>query len=215
MHKTRVTLTHMKTSTSALTVVRRFKRWPWVLASALALLLLAPLVYYFLILDWHGRPYCHKQIMLSLKVWMDDEGKNMNSGTNAFPNVGGVGKDSMEAIHEEMGTMDWAKNYRYVPGLHEDDPGRLVLMYVAQPTRWTWHGPPPTIFKDKKWIIVPVDFESQPGRPGECSERISEEEFKIRLRGTLEFVRTNARPNWQQVVAEHTAFLNELERGRK
>lgn len=181
----------------------------------LALILLAPPTYYFLILDWSGRPFCHKQIMLSLRLWMDDRSKNTNDSLNVFPNVGGVSKDSLETIREEMGTMDWAKNYRYVPGLHEGDPARLVLMYMSEPTRWTWHGSPPTIFTPKKWIVVPVDFESQPGKPGECSERISEGEFKSRLRGTLEFVRTNARPDWRIVVAEHTQFLESLERSTK
>jgi hypothetical protein len=205
----------MKPDASVRTTVRRGRRWPWVLAFALSLLVIVPLVYYFLILDWEGRPCCHKNIMLSLRLWMGDEGKSMNGGPNVFPNVGGVGKASMEAIHEEMGSMEWAQNYRYVPGLHEDDPRQLVLMYVAEPTRWTWHGQAPTIFTEKKWIIVPVDFESKPGRPGECSERISEEEFKSRLRETLEFIRTNARPNWQTVVAEHTKFLESLERSNK
>jgi hypothetical protein len=201
----------MKSDGSKQITVRRVRRWPWVLVSALALLVIVLLCYYFLILDWHARPFCHKQIMMSLRLWMDDGGKNMNSGTNAFPNVSGVGKDSMEAIREEMGSMEWAKNYRYVPGLHEDDPRQLVLMYVSEPTRWTWHGLPPTIFTEKKWIVVPVDFTSVLG-PGECSERISTATFKQRLRETIEFVRTNARPNWQTIVAEQTAFLESLER---
>jgi hypothetical protein len=191
--------------------IRRARRWPWVLGFTLLLMVTVPLGYYYLLLDWQGRPFCHKQITLSFKLWMDDNGGNLNSGTNIFPNVGGTGKASLEAIREEMGgSMEWAKNYRYIAGLREDDPGHLVLMYLDQPTRWTWHGPPPTIFKDKKWIVVRVDFESVFG-PGECSERISTEDFKKRLGETMDFVRTNARPNWQTVVLEHSKFLETLE----
>jgi len=174
-----------------------------------AILIALPLGFYFFILDWSDRPYCHKQFHLSFDTWMLDR------GTNVFPNSGGVGQGSLAAIREEMGgRMDWARGYRYVPGLREDDPGRLVLMYMERPTRWTWHGAPPTIFKERAWILVPVDF-AMGGRtnmgPGECSERVGAGEFKTRLRETIEFVRTNQRPHWQTVVSEHTQFLEALE----
>ena len=66
-------------------------------------------------------------------------------------------------------------------------------------------------FKEKKWLVVPVDFGL--GRPvqGELSERITTDDFKRRLGATIDFVRTNQRPNWQTVVAEHTKFLQSLE----
>lgn len=165
--------------------------------------------YYHLILDSRGQPYCHKQIMLSFECWMID-----SKNSNAFPNIGGRSADSVVAISDQMnGHMDWVKNYRYVPGLQKDDPGDLVLMYVAQPTRWTWHGQKPTIFKDKAWIVVPVDFtlgDRPQAGPGEESERISPDEFQRRLRRTVDFIRTNQRPNWQTVVAEHTKFLEAM-----
>ena len=167
--------------------------------------------YYCLILDWQARPFCHKQIMMSFLVWMHDQG----AGTNTFPNVSGKGADSLAEIREEMaGNMRWANGYKYVPGLREDDPGDLVLMYLDRPTRWTWHGPPPTIFEKKAWIVVPVDFamgDRARSGPGESSERVSLDEFRNRLRRTLDFVRTNERPNWQTVVAEHTKFLDSIE----
>jgi hypothetical protein len=78
-----------------------------------------------------------------------------------------------------------------------------------------WHGPPPTIFKDKAWIVVPVDFKMggrSPAGAGELSERVSFDEFQRRLRCTLDYVRTNERPNWQTIVAEHTEFLESVER---
>lgn len=164
--------------------------------------------YYYLILDWQGRPFCHKQVYMSFRIWMDDR------NTNAFPNVAGAGKNSLGEIREEMVIMDWADKYKYVPGLREGDPGDLVLMYLDRPTRWTWHGPPPTVFEKKAWIIVPVDFkagERQQAGPGEMSERVSLDEFRNRLRRTLDFIRTNERPHWQAVVSEHTKFLDSID----
>jgi hypothetical protein len=167
--------------------------------------------YCFLILDWKGRPFCHKQMVTWFWIWMDHHGK-----TATYPNVNGRSADSLATIGEEIkgGRMDWAKGYNYVPGLWKDDPGDLVLMYVNSPTRWVSHVRPPSIFQDKAWIVVPVDFKmgSRPwSGPGECSERVSTEEFKSRLRKTLDFVRTNKRPHWQTIVAEHTKFLETIE----
>ena len=174
-------------------------------------LVAAVVVYYFLMLDWQGRPFCHKQINTAFRLWRGDR------HTDTFPNVAGSSRPSLEAIRDEMGgEMKWAENYRYVAGLREDDPGDLILMYVDQPTRWTWHGSPPHRFTKKAWIVVPVDFTmgGRPG-PGELSERISSQEFTRRLRATLEFVKTNARPNWEAVVAEHTRFLEQHQRDLK
>lgn len=183
----------------------------WFGAAILGVVGLA-LGYYYVILDWRARPFCHKQIMLALKQWTmtAGEGTNIYRPNNAFPNISGKSMDSLAEIHKEMGNMKWASGYRYVPGLREHDPGDLILMYVDRPTRWTWHGSTPTIFKDKAWIVVPVDFADggrTPSGPGESSERISVEEFRNRLKRTLDFVRTNERPHWQSVVAEHTKFL--------
>jgi len=174
--------------------------------------------YYFLILDWQGRPFCHKQLMFGFLGVMHPSGGDLTNAKEPFPNVKGLSQDSLAAIRESMGShMAWTNDYDYVPGLREDDPPDLVLMYFNRPTRWNWHGPPPTICEKKAWIIVPVDFGSGSGfRPntgqlGECSERVSLVEFRSRLRQTLDFVRTNERPNWQTIVAEHTKFLDSLE----
>jgi hypothetical protein len=171
------------------------------------------LIFYNFILDWHGRPSCHSALGLSLKVWMADKGLDPNSNTNYFPNVRGLSMDSMLSMREEMNGTNWAQNYRYVPGLREDDPGQLVLFYVNQPTRWIWHAVPRTIFREKRWLIVPVDF-AAPNRAivagGEHSERLTTEEFRQRLSETIEFVRTNQRTNWQTIVAEQTKFLGSV-----
>ncbi len=172
--------------------------------------------YYRLILDWEGRPFCHKQIGLGFLQFTHESGGHIVSYPKPFPNVKGLSQDSLASIREVMGYMDWVRDYNYVPGLREDDPGDLVLMYVNRPTRWTWHGQPPTIFKEKQWIIVPVDFTwgMRPrSGPGELSERVSFSEFRGRLRRTLDFVRINERPNWQAVVSEHKKFLDSIEHG--
>lgn len=189
----------------------------WIGGAAAVVLGLA-LGYYFFILDWHGRPFCHKQIMFGFLNAMHPSGGDLTNSKEPFPNVRGLSQASLGAIREDMGSyMAWTNDYNYVPGLREDDPPDLVLMYFNRPTRWNWHGPPPTIFEKKAWIIVPVDFGSGSGfRPhtgqiGECSERVLLDEFRSRLRQTLDFVRTNERPNWQTIVAEHTEFLESLE----
>jgi hypothetical protein len=187
----------------------RTKRAMLWIGGVIAALIGLPFGYYHLILDWQGRPYCHKQVYTAFRLWMDD------AKTNAFPNIEGSSWNSLVEIREEMNGMDWAKHYRYVPGLREDDPGDLVLMYLDCPTRWAWHGGPPTIFKEKAWILVPVDFGLDLDRrrgPGECSERVSFDEFRSRLERTLAFVRTNDRPNWRTVVADHTKFLDSIKR---
>ncbi len=169
---------------------------------ALAVLIGTPILYYNFIFDWQGRPFCHKQIMLGLLTWTHD------GPTKVLPNVNGTSRDSILAFKEEMAGTNWAQHYRYVPGLREDDPGDLVLLYLDQPTRWIWHGSPPTVFRKKAWILVRVDFSG----PGECSERVSTQEFTRRLQGTLDFIRTNERPNWQTIVAEHERFLKSVKR---
>ena len=191
-------------------------RWI-ILAIGTVIAVLAGLVvvYNNFIWDRDAQPYCHKQILGAFNCWMGEQGMDINKHTNAFPNVRGSSTLSLLAIGDYTGSMDWAKMYRYVPGLRENDRGDLVLMYLDRPTRWVWHGQTPTIFESKAWILVPVDFkmgrEHLAGR-GELSERVSLEEFRSRLQRTLDFVRTNERPNWRSVVAEHTEFLNSIPR---
>ncbi len=194
----------------------RLKRLILWTAGIFAILISLAFGYYHFILDWDGRPSSHAQIMLAFMKSMHDPGVNFANDPKPFPNVKGLSQDSVVTIRDGMGgNMDWAKDYNYVPGLREDDPGDLVLMYFNRPTRWTWFAAPPTIFKQKEWIIVPVDFAEgmrpRSGQDRDYSERVSLEEFRSRLRRTLDFVRTNERPNWQTIVAEHTKFLNSME----
>ncbi len=174
--------------------------------------------YFCLILDWDGRPTCHKTIMLGFSAVMHPSGGDITNAREPFPNVKGSSQDSLAIIGDNLsGYMAWTNDYNYVPGLREDDAPDLILLYFNRPTRWNWHGPPPTRFKEKAWIIIPVDFGSgsdfrpHTGQLGECSERVSQDEFRKRLRGTLNFIRTNERPNWRMIVAEHEKFLNSIE----
>jgi hypothetical protein len=95
-------------------------------------------------------------------------------------------------------------------------------MYMPKPTRYIWHDRPQTIFEDKRWMVVPLDLMDSPGAlatwierdmtyMGECSERLTLDEFRVRLKKTLDFLRQNERPNWQTVVAENEAFLKSID----
>jgi hypothetical protein len=193
----------------------RLKRVILWVAGTFALLIGLAVGYYNFILDWDAKPICHKLIMIGFMAAMHESGINFANDPKPFPNVKGVSRDSLTNICEQMGGyVDWVKDYGYVPGLREDDPGELVLMYFNRPTRWTWHGVAPTIFKEKAWILIPVDFGDgmrPKSGPGEQSERVSLDEFRSRLKQTIDFIRTNERPNWQAIVAEQTKFLDSID----
>jgi hypothetical protein len=189
--------------------VKRLALW---IGGVIAVLIGLAFGYYFFIQDWQGRPFCHKQIMFGFLRVMHPSAGDLTNARDPFPNVKGLSQDSLAAIRKEMGSsLAWTNDYNYVPGLREGDPPALVLMYFNRPTRWNWHGRPPTVLEKKAWIIVPVDFSPHTGKAGECSDRVSLDEFRVRLRQTLDFVRTNERPNWQTIIAEHTKFLDSLE----
>jgi hypothetical protein len=187
----------------------------WI-AGIIAILIGLAFGYYRFILDWDGRPISHAQIYLAFAESMHEPGVNYANDPKPFPNVKGLSQDSLATIRDKMGgDMNWSTNYNYVSGLRENDPGDLVLMYFNRPTRWTWFAAaPPTIFKEKEWIIIPVDFgigmRPRSIQEGDYSERVSLNEFRSRLRRTLDFVRTNERPNWQTIVAEQTKFLDSI-----
>jgi hypothetical protein len=189
--------------------------------TVMATLIGLPASVYFLLYDHQNEPLCHKGVMLALLNWLDQK------QTDVLPNVEGRSVDSLGQLHAYWGDDPWEEKYRYIPGLHKGDPGDLVMMYMPVPTRYIWHDNPQTVFAEPKWMIVPLDFcgpiGSQIGSltprdipaPGEESERVSLDEFKTRLKKTLDFLRSNDRPNWQTAVAEHTRFLDSLANGRR
>ena len=142
-----------------------------------------PAFVYFVIYDHQNAPFCHKAAGLGLLSYLDA------LKTNDLPNVDGSSAKTLLSMHKYMGDEPWEEEYRYVPGLRKGDPGDLIYMYFAQPTRYTWHGFPQTIFADKKWIILPLDFAEQHSGisraldrempyTGECSELLSYDEFR-------------------------------------
>lgn len=187
--------------------------FPWLLA--LGLVVGAPFIYYNFILDWNDKPYCHTALFLAFHSWVEGNKLDWYNSTARYPNVRGRSADSLAVIHRQMDEdMEWAKDYRYVPGLQRDDPGNLVLMYFNRPTRWTMHIHAPTIFSEKGWILIPVDFrqsDREMSGPGEKSEWVSTAEFKQRLRATIDYVRQKKRPNWQTIVVEQTRFLDSID----
>ncbi|MFQ5732202.1 MAG: hypothetical protein ACE5KM_09625 [Planctomycetaceae bacterium] len=145
--------------------------------------------------------------MASFDDWQDKH------KTKEFPNSRGSSDASIESLRENWWPDDHGE-YMYVPGLRSDDPPNLVLMYLAKPTRWQWHAETRWIFREKEWIVIPVDFTflRDGVRDGELNERLSTDEFRRRLKKTLEFLRTNKRPHWEAVAQEHTGFLNTIKR---
>ena len=103
----------------------------------------------------------------------------------------------------------------YVPGFSRHDPGDLILMCLPAPTGWTWHGQKPGVFEQRAWLAVPVDMKVYGSRqnlsPGEFSQRLSFIEFEKRLRGTLEFIEAEPRPNWKAIVKQHSPFLKSIQ----
>ncbi len=193
----------------------RLKRRIFLVVGIFSILIAVAFASYHFILDWNDVPTSHAQIYMAFGSVMHEPGVDVANDPKPFPNVNGLSQDSLATLRQAMdGNMDWAKNYNYIPGLREDDPGNLVLMYFNRPTRWSWYASPPTIFKKKEWIIIPVDFgigmrpRSQQDR--DYSERVSFDEFRRRLQQTLDFICTNNRPNWKTVVAEQTRFLNSV-----
>lgn len=184
--------------------------------SAILIFWFGILAAFYLVMDHQNNPLCHKEALINVQNWLDLE------RTDFLPNIDGKSGQSLIKLNQfnQERAEDWAAKYQYVPGLRRDDPGDLVLMYFKVPTRYIWHENPQSIFRQRKWLIVPLDFNSGGiGSPvhreipliGENAERVSFEEFASRLRKTLQFLRDNNRPNWQTVVAENEAFLESFE----
>ena len=98
--------------------------------------------------DPNGKPTCHKLLMLDLYRWQD------TNHTSLFPNIDGLSVDSLSNLRDDADSdtiVEMNEKYMYVPGLKSDDPGELVLMYMREPTRWTWHGWRPSVFRSKAW----------------------------------------------------------------
>lgn len=162
------------------------------------------------LLDREADPICHKNLFFAILNWQEKR------ATRYFPNIDGSSAASIEVLEELSVYRQLKSHYSYVPGLNRDDPEGLVLFYINRPTRWTSHVSTPWIFTSKEWILVPVDMEWKSSRsdagPGEFSERVSFDEFRKRLRKTLDYIKTKQRPNWETIVKQHTDFLDRTEK---
>ena len=96
--------------------------------------------------------------------------------------------------------------FRYVQGLKKDDPQDLVVMYTKEMIHWrTKHLP--SYEETPKWLAMGPREHHYWGRGDGW---IDSTEFTRRLRKTLDFLRDNERPNWEQTVGDHGRFLQQV-----
>ena len=153
---------------------------------------------------------CHKQFIVAIEQWKMEHGK-----TSLFPNMAGKADDSIAAFAAYCST-NWQihKFYGYVPGLMEEDPKDLVLMYFKQKTRYRWHGDR-TPLPQAQWLVFGPswdDTETYDGREELPEGGVLEDTptFKRRLQKTLDFLKDHNRPFCTNAVAEQSAFLNSI-----
>jgi hypothetical protein len=126
--------------------------------------------------------------------------------TNTYPNVGGVGSNSLAVVQPYLKSE--MQRYRYVPGLSHDDPKDLILMYMS--TRYTWHGDTShTVFSPKHWLILSPEIVGGGTFP-EGGEFVDRLELKRRIEKTVAFLKEHQRPCWQFVAEEQSRFLDSL-----
>ncbi len=157
-----------------------------------------------LILLFPSRPnfVCHRLMDGAVSHWMLET-------TNGvwFPNVGGSSSNSLALVAPYMScSMHDLRDYRYVPGLRSDDPGNLILFYLKEPSRRTWHGEFRWSRKPKRWIVLPIGM----GGNHELAEALTTTEFKTRLNESIEYLKKHERLGWKNAEGEHMALLNSL-----
>lgn len=148
---------------------------------------------------------CHRFVDGTITQWMLET-------TNQvwLPNVNGKSADSLALLSSYYGgDLDELRDYRYIPGLKTDDPDDLVWFYMIRPSRRTWHGDPYVPWHPKLWIVLSHRGMME-GGGGELSELLTTAELQTRLKATIDFLKKNQRPGWQNAETEHTAFLNSL-----
>ncbi len=153
---------------------------------------------------------CHRALDGALQQWMLE-----TTNTVWLPNVKGSSSQSLALLLPYLGTgATQLRDYRYVPGLRSDDPEELITIYVRKPSRRTWHGDAHWFRAERRWVVLNPRISQpdtgDPRRWSECGEAVSTTEFKARLRATLAYLKSNARPEWQAVVEEHTGLLNSI-----
>ena len=181
-----------------MSISRRSKKWAIALLIIFIILLAAKIVF----ISSGPKLVCHRALAGALEQWM------VESHTNTYPNIEGDSFKSISAIdpYFSLRTND-LPDYIYIPGLRPDDPTNLVMMYVKEKSRRDWHGATvTTLFRGKKWVVIAPDFAF--GSGGELNDWIDTAEFKARLKTTIEFLKENKRPFWQNIVREQQAKLD-------
>ena len=157
--------------------------------------------------------YCQKALDSAFEQWKIAS-DTFTGDLRYLPNVDGRGKESLALVSEYMGrgyADGVLRDYGYVPGLREGDPNDLVMLYLKKRTRRNWNGDHSgTIFRKPKWMVIGPEFWDDTGRNAGCYEGGRLEEtpvFAARLLKTLQFLKENNRPFWENAGKEHTAFL--------
>ncbi|MBI2439858.1 MAG: hypothetical protein HYV35_00615 [Lentisphaerae bacterium] len=151
--------------------------------------------------------HCQKVPILVFDQWLMYK-------TNVYPNVKGNGMLSFGQLGESRKLENYTNDYGYVPGLRADDPNDLVVMYLKKKTRRTWNGDRHyNRHTEKMWMVFGPDMKRATHGDDlpEGGTRETTEEFRRRLQKTFDFIKENNRPYWQNVVKEHTEFLNSIE----
>jgi hypothetical protein len=204
--------------------MRRPAKIALLVVSPLILVIVAVVLFRFVLVDWDAKPYCDKQITLAVSLWTHDR------DTNTLPNIEGSSSLSLASMAEQFVVTNIVlRDYQYIPGLQQDDPGDMVMIYFNQPTRWRLHVRPEGRWKPKHWLVIPIaSLEAGVSRTeerighaphqvlgfGEQGELLSTEQFTNRLLATLDYLRTNNRPHWQAIAKEHTAFIDSLSKDK-
>jgi|ERR1019366_1062203 hypothetical protein len=155
---------------------------------------------------------CHRLLDGALEQWMLETTNGVT-----FPNVDGSSSQSLRLVLPYLGLNDTnaLRDYMYVPGLRSDDPDNLILFYLREPSRRTWHGDTHWFSGPKRWVVLnprmssPDSDSARAG--GELCEAISSAEFKDRLRATIDYLKQNKRPNWEAAEQEHMRFISSIQ----
>ena len=161
----------------------------------------------------HGPPgphfTCHKALDGAIQQWRIETTNEV-----AYPNVGGNSARSLAVLRLYLGDdVDRElRDYGYVPGLRSDDPPDLIVFYLKQSSRRTWHGDTHWFTGSKRWFVLNPQWDTlNPSNAAvEMGEMISTKDFETRLAGTLAFLRQEARPGWETAEQEHQSFLHSI-----
>jgi len=154
---------------------------------------------------------CHRLLDGALHQWMVETTNGVT-----YPNVDGSSSRSLKLVLPYLlQDTNALHDYMYVPGLRSDDPDNLILFYLREPSRRTWHGDTHWFSGPKRWVVLNPRMDSpdsDSGRAGgEVDEAISLTEFKDRLRATLDYLKQNDRPGWQAAEQEHMRFISSIQ----